>query len=171
MKLLEAGEPTDEEHQWIGLKDWSKGWSIQEEGFQKTVPWNEIWSPKITERACLPSKSPGWSHQAPAISVSVRVSNGYQSSRSPRSTRSWKVLLKVSKSEQIMSLSTAFNRILCFKRWCPMVPPPRSPRQPSFWWGCMTSICFLFQRCQKRVHIQALVLWQILTMGRKSLGP
>ena len=143
------------------------------------IPWSIHWGcPKncslerITERACLPSKSPGWSHQAPAISVSVRVSNGYQSSRSLRSTRSWKVLLKVWKSEQIVSLSTAFNRILCFKRWCPMVPPPRSPRQPSFWWGCMTSICFLFQRCQKRVHIQALVLWQILmTMGRKSLGP
>lgn len=133
------------------------------EGFQKTVPWNESLKGHVCHLNHLDDH---------IISVSVRVSNGYQSSRSLRSTRSWKVLLKVWKSEQIVSLSTAFNRILCFKRWCPMVPPLRLPRQPSFWWGCMTSICFLFQRCQKRVHIQALVLWQILmTMGRKSLGP
>ena len=57
------------------------------------------------------------------------------------------------------------SRILCSKRWCPK--GPSTP--PSFWRGCVTSICFLFQRCQQRIHIQALVLRLILTSYHRRL--
>lgn len=185
---LEAGEATDEEHQWIGLKDYH-GLSIHW-GFPKNCSLERILEgePKQKESDHQKSLKGHVCHlnhlDDHIISVSVRVSNGYQSSRSPRSTRSWKVLLKVWKSEQIVPRSTAFNRILCFQRWCPLLslpafvlvrvhdeyllPLPEMPEESPHPSACFVADPDQLGPAGMSAGIEDL---RLMTMGRKSLGP